>query len=209
VFLGAKNTGCVLNVSNTLERAHCRSQVLGVDDVVPLEHRARAVPAHAHDDGFRDAHPARPGDEAPPEVVEPEALNPGGSHCALEGLPNVHPAGARPRIDEDELPAEAGGRRGGRSVSAMSRPSSVFVSSGASWIVPASRSTCSQRSARSSSFLMPVTNARRRTGRSASSAPSKRRSKARVSSTVLRTLGFLRSCTAPSGCSVRSAAFTA
>jgi hypothetical protein len=56
--------------SKTLERAHCRSQVLGVDDVLPLEHPARAVSAHPHDDRLRDADSAPPGDEAPPEIVE-------------------------------------------------------------------------------------------------------------------------------------------
>ena len=67
-WFGGSARGCVLNMSKTLERAHCRSQVLGVDDVVPLEHRARAVPAHPHDDRLRDADSARPGDEAPTEV---------------------------------------------------------------------------------------------------------------------------------------------
>jgi hypothetical protein len=101
VFLRAKNTGCVLNVSKTLERAHCRSQVLGVDDVVPLEHRARAMPAHPHDDGFRDADSARPGDEAPPEIVEPEAVELGSLHGAEEPLLHVHPAHLGLRIPED------------------------------------------------------------------------------------------------------------
>ena len=54
-----------MGVSKTLERAHLASR---------FEHRARAVAARAHDDGLRDADSARPGDEAPPEVVEPEAL---------------------------------------------------------------------------------------------------------------------------------------
>jgi hypothetical protein len=35
-----------------------------------LGNQGREVSAHAHDDGFRDADPSRPGDEAPPEVVE-------------------------------------------------------------------------------------------------------------------------------------------
>ena len=78
VFLGAKNTGCVLNVSKTLERAHSRSQVLGVDDVVPLEHRARAVPAHPHDVGLQDTDFARPDDahDAGPKDERVKALVP-------------------------------------------------------------------------------------------------------------------------------------
>jgi hypothetical protein len=88
-------------VSKTLKRAHCRSQVLGIDDVVPLEHRARAMSAHPHDDRLRDADSARPGDEAPPEVVERESLELGSVHRAKEPLLHVDPARLRLRVPED------------------------------------------------------------------------------------------------------------
>ena len=74
-----------------------------------FEHRARAVSAHPHDDRLRDADSARPGDEAPPQVVEPEAIKVCCLHGAAEALLDVHPAGLRLGVHEDKVLLEPRG----------------------------------------------------------------------------------------------------
>ena len=74
VFLGTHFGRFVLNVSWIFERAHGRSQILIVHDVVAVEHRAGAVPGHPYHHRLADAVLPGAGDEAAPQVVEPQAL---------------------------------------------------------------------------------------------------------------------------------------
>jgi len=78
-------------------------------------HGARTVLLTAHDDGLRDAHSARPGDEVPAQIMEPEPLDLRTRRRAPERLAEVlprcpgcrigqHVGGADPAREREEPP---------------------------------------------------------------------------------------------------------
>src|SRR5712672_1784776 len=65
---------------------HCIAQVVLLDDVVAVEDGPRAVARHPHHHRFRHSAPARVGDEAASQVVEPDAREFHRLACAAKHL---------------------------------------------------------------------------------------------------------------------------
>jgi len=72
------STNCVQNVSKILglDASDGIAEIVLGHDVVPVEHGSGAVTRHAHYHGLWNAKPARPGDEAAAQIVEPDPVKP-------------------------------------------------------------------------------------------------------------------------------------
>ena len=81
------STNCVQNVCKILglDASDGIAEIVLGHDVVPVEHGSGAVTRHAHYHGLWNAKPARPGDEAAAQIVEPDPVEACGFPRPAEG----------------------------------------------------------------------------------------------------------------------------
>ena len=86
-----------------LDPLHRIAQVVLLDDVVSVEDGPGAVPRHPHHHRLRHSTPACVGDEAAPQVVEPDARELHRLACAAKHLADVFPRLLGLRIGKDPV----------------------------------------------------------------------------------------------------------